>query len=68
MRAYPEINWRYIIQLEKPVVGLGELNFNGIDTWFLQHQGQLDAAAALGEGPGGWKKHLNFLGELSYHL
>jgi hypothetical protein len=60
MRAYPEINWRYIIQLENPVTGLGELNFNGIDTWFLQEQGRMDAAAALATGPGGWKNQLHY--------
>jgi hypothetical protein len=37
------VDWRYIVQLDKPLGGLSELEFDGKKTWPLQEQGREDA-------------------------
>ena len=52
MRAYPDVNWRYLIEEKNSLGGLGELNFNNENTWPLQLQGREQAQEVLDFGPG----------------
>lgn len=43
MRAYPDVNWRYIMQQENANSGIPQIRFNGEYTWPLQEAGRLAA-------------------------
>lgn len=47
MRAYPEVNWRYILQQDDANTGINEIKFNGDFTWPLQENGRQVAQEAL---------------------
>ena len=40
MRAYPDVNWRYIMQQENANSGIPQIRFNGEYTWPLQEEGR----------------------------
>jgi len=42
-RAYPDINFRYIVGMTYPVGSLEELTFDGDKTWPFQEAGRADA-------------------------
>ena len=61
MRAYPNVNYRYMIYESDDAhrTGISELEFNGDKTWPLQVQGRQDAQNALNAGPGaGFRAYL----------
>jgi hypothetical protein len=52
MRAYPNVNWRYLISEQNSVGGMKELTFDSYVTWPLQLNGRDQATQALAYGPG----------------
>jgi len=52
MRAYPNVNWRYLIEEQNPASGMDELNFDLSVTWPLQEQGRAQTLEVLAYGPG----------------
>jgi hypothetical protein len=52
MRAYPNINYRYLFMQENGAGGKDEINFNPSNTWPLQLSGRQQAQEALAYGPG----------------
>jgi hypothetical protein len=52
MKAYPGVQWRYLIEEVGSVGGLDELNFDPEMTWPLQQNGRAQAIEALAYGPG----------------
>jgi hypothetical protein len=52
MRAFPNVNWRYLIEEQNTVSGLKEITFNYDVTWPLQVQGRTQAIDVLAYGPG----------------
>ena len=55
MRAYPNVNYRYLFYEQN---GDGGLKFDNGTTWRLQEMGRNDAQAALNHGPGHTFKRL----------
>ena len=47
MRAYPQINWRFILQQEDALSGLSQIRFENEHTWPLQENGRAVAQEAL---------------------
>ena len=52
MRAFPNVNWRYLIEEENALGDLKMLNFDYDVTWPLQVQGRAQAIDVLAYGPG----------------
>lgn len=52
MRAYPNVNWRYLISQKDSASGLKELTFDKEVTWPLQLNGREQATEAIAYGPG----------------
>ena len=51
-RANPDINYRYLFNLQEPTTGKQLLDFNNSTTWELQEQGRQDASDMLKLGEG----------------
>lgn len=53
VRAYPDVNWRYLFQPSEHVPnGPRLMNFNNESTWFMQEMGRRDAQNLLTKEPG----------------
>ena len=52
MRAYPNVNYRYLFQQKEKLTGMKELTFYNETTWDYQMYGRRDAQEALDNGPG----------------
>jgi len=52
MRAYPTVNWRFLIEERNGLGGTSELDFTNSTTWPIQMTGRDQAREALAYGPG----------------
>ena len=52
LRAYPNLNFRYLFEQQGGYSGTKELDFDGVNTWPLQVAGRQAAQDVLAAGPG----------------